>query len=192
MSSESKPPAYCQWVQLDEHCSCGLRKAVHQRKFENSEQKYLLQGLPLDVARIKAIKELGHLKLCCLRDLTYFPTVFICDATTNALTDITANRGSAIQKNNRIGNDQGVIGWEFLPVTNGNLGFNMSNYCQKLFSITQSSLDKIGLNRGNASSGDKKPCQFSNFYISRSQDYPLEDPSTPFPSDEQLAMYASI
>jgi len=186
------PPAYFQWVQLDEFCSCGLRKAVHQREFEELEQEFLAKGFPCNIARIHAIKKLNHLKLCCLRDLTYFPTNFICDSTTNALTDITVKKDSEIQKNIRIGNDQKHIGWEFLPKQNGNLGFNMDTYCQQLFSITQSSFDKCGLNKNSSVSSNKRPAQFSNFYIARRQDYPLELPSTPFPTDEELMSYTSL
>jgi len=185
----SVPPAYFQWVQFDEFCSCGLRKAVFQRNFETYLTEFLESGLSLSDARIQTIKKIGQLKLCCLRDFTNPAANFINDSTSNALVDITTNKETAIQKNVRTGNNSGVIGWEFLPTTNNVVGFDMNSYCQKLSHISQSSYDKIGLNKNSSHNSDKLPAQFSNFSVTRSQDYPINKPVTPFPTDNELLQY---
>uniref|UniRef100_A0A6C0BD84 Uncharacterized protein n=1 Tax=viral metagenome TaxID=1070528 RepID=A0A6C0BD84_9ZZZZ len=189
---DQRPPAYYQWTQFDEFCSCSLRKGVYQREYEEVLNKYLQEGNSVSDSRIEAIKNLSHLKLCCLRDLTLPPSNFICCSTTNALTDITINRGTAIQKNVRKGNDMNHVGWEFLPLTKGHIGFNMNNYCTKISQVSQPSFDKIGLNGNRSVSVEKLPPKFSNFFISRSQDYPLDEPSIPFPTDEELLSCAKM
>lgn len=184
-----RPLPYYQFAQFEEFCSCGLRIAVLQREYEELEQEYLNSGLDISETRINILKKFKRTKLCCLKDFTFFPQNFICDSTKNALVDTTTNKGTAIQKNTRNGNNTTQVGWEFNPSKQGEFGFDLNNYSLKLSKISKSNFDEIGLNTTVSSSVDKKPVQFANFIPTRTQDYPLEEPGTPFPTDEELISY---
>jgi hypothetical protein len=81
------------------------------------------------------------------------------------------------------------VGYEMLPRTNGKIPFNMNNYCTQIFLHTQSNYDKMGLNKTGIQHSSKKPFQFANFVICRSQNYPEDPQLTPFPSNEELFQY---
>lgn len=181
-----RPLPYYQVAQFDEFCTCGQRIAVYQREYEELEQEFLKQGYDISESRIRVLKKLGRTKLCCLKDFTFFPQNFICDSTKNALVDTTTNKGTAIQKNTRAGNASTQVGWEFNPKKQGEFGFNLNNYSLKLWSISRPSCDEIGLNRTSGNIPEKMPVQFANFIPTRTQDYPLEEPGTAFPTIEEL------
>lgn len=181
-----RPLPYYQIPQFEEFCSCGERIAAYQREYEELEQEFLKQGYNISDARINVLKKLKRTKLCCLKDFTFFPYNFICDSTKNALVDTTTNKGTAIQKNTRAGNASQQVGWEYNPKKQGEFGFNLNNYSIKLWTISRSSFDEIGLNRTTGTIDEKKPVQFANFIPTRTQDFPLDEPGTSFPTVEEL------
>lgn len=182
------PPVYFKWAQFDEYCSCGKRKAVFQRKFEIKVSEELFKGLSLSDARKEAIKLLGETKICCLRDLTHFPKNFICDTTSNALTDITIGRAKPVKENVRLGNNQSNVGWELLPKTKNVAGFDLDRYCMKLTTLSRSQFDKIAVLRHDGSSAIKPPAQFPGYKITRSQDFPSIESSISILTNEQLTL----
>jgi DNA-directed RNA polymerase subunit N (RpoN/RPB10) len=181
------PPVYYKWSQFDEYCSCGTRTAVIQREFEEREKELLARGIPLKEARIQILKHFGIKKMCCLRDLTFFPKNFICDTCVNSSIDITINKGKVFKENVRHGNRSVEVGWEFQPKTKGVLGFNLDSYCSKLTRISQSPFDKLAILRKDGSSSFKTPAQFPGYKIVRSEDFPCLQPEIPVISLEELS-----
>lgn len=183
---EQIPPAYYQWPQFEKYCSCGKRKAVHQRKFIEKTKENLNKGIDLENSRIEAIKSLGIESVCCLRDVTLFSKEFICDTTLNAYVDLTINKNGKINGNLRSGNHGTQIGWEFLPKTKGNLGFNQDEYCLMLSKMSLSSFDKIAILRKDGTSSQRAIPVFPGYTIVKSEDMPTVQSSIPIIPNEHL------
>lgn len=161
---EEKPPAYYKWSQFDDKCTCGRSIGIHQRKFERITKEKMKEGMKLNEARIEAIRSLGIKKMCCMRDLTHFSKNFIFDTYLQAYTDITSSQSGENYKTGINSN----VGYEFLPLTNGVLGFDMTKYCYLLESISKSNYDKLGIfprNHGNIA-------VFPNYYRTQTKDMP--------------------
>lgn len=182
------PPTFYKWAQFDEFCSCGNRIAVLQRDFEKQEQELLGQGYSLKDARIEILKKIGYTKICCLRDLTYFPKNLICDSYTNASIDITINNGKPVKENFRCGNNPGNIGWEFNPKTKGVLGFDQNSYCVKLSLLSRSNYNKLAILRRDGSSSIKQPAQFPGYKIVEKEDLPCTKSEFPIISAQNLTL----
>lgn len=180
------PPAYYQWPQFSKYCSCGKRKAVFQRNFINKTKENLEKGLNLEDSRIEAIKSLGIESICCLRDVTLFSKDFICDTTLNAYVDLTINKNGKINGNFRSGNHGSQIGWEFLPKTKGNSGFNQDEYCLMLSKISLSSFDKIAILRKDGSSSQRAIPVFPGYTIVKSENMPSIESDIPTIPNENL------
>lgn len=138
-----RPPAYYKWSQFDDRCSCGKQIAIHQRKFEKITKKHMDEGIPLNLARIKAIKSLGIKKSCCLRDVTNFSKNFIFDTHMDAYTSISNNGYKDSGDNLKDQYNPQYCSFEFLPMTNETLGFDMNAYLNKLNRISTPIYDKI-------------------------------------------------
>lgn len=157
------PPAYTQYPQFDELCSCGRRIAVTQRAFEEREQQLLAEGYSLKETRKKILKEFGITMICCLRDYTNFPKHFICDVGNSAFTNITSEMTSNNFTNNKMGNRLDFVGEEFLPLTRNKWGFDPNSYCLSLHRMTLSDVEKIGTVKVITSGTESQPAQFCNF-----------------------------
>lgn len=181
------PPSFYKWAQFDEFCSCGNRIAVLQRNFEKQEKELLEQGVTLRDARIIILRRIGYKKICCLRDLTYFPKNLICDSYANASVDITVSKGKTVKENVRSGN-AGGIGWEFNPKTKGVLGFDPNAYCVKLSLLSRSNFNKVAILRRDGSSSIKEPAQFPGYRIVSKEDFPCTKPEFPILSVDQLTL----
>ena len=181
------PPTFYKWAQFDEFCSCGNRIAILQRDFEKEEKELLDQGISLQDARIIIIKKIGYTKICCLRDLTYFPKNLICDTFTNASIDITIDKGKPVKENLRVSNN-GQVGWEFNPKTRGVLGFDQNNYCKKLSLLSRSNYNKVSILRRDGSSSIKESTQFPGYKIVRKEDFPCTKSEISIISIENLTL----
>lgn len=182
------PPTFYKWAQFDEICSCGNRIAVLQRDFEKQEKELLEQGNSVQDARIAIIRRIGYKRICCLRDLTYFPKNLICDTCTNASVDITINKEKNVKENLRSGNNSGQVGWEFNPKTRGVLGFDPNSYCIKLALLTRSNYNKVAVLRRDGSSSIKEPAQFPGYRVVKKEDFPCTKPEFPIISVENLTL----
>lgn len=167
-----RPPIYKKWSQFDKLCSCGERKAVLQRKYERCKIKYLTEGLSIKEANLKTLKELGVKKLCCLRDLTYYQKNFIYDNGIGAYTDITIAKGKKLSENLRSGNNSGIVGYEFLPMTNGEMPFNMNEYSMMLAFMQVSAFDRVEILRRDGTNSINTIPQFPNYRITESKNMP--------------------
>ena len=167
-----------QFSQFDKRCSCGKQIAYFQKEFEELDEKYLLEGIPISERRRRICKELNFTKLCCLESVTTYPNNFISDCSTNAYCDISNNN-----KNNKMGNNY-PPGEEFLPLKTFKRdrdkffekdliywwGFNPNAYCDKINELNRPLISKLGyfITEENIS--------FCNFHPdnNKSSDYPLE------------------
>lgn len=192
MIDQSIPPAYHKHPQFDEKCSCGTPLAIHQRKFEEITKENMEKGMKLNEARIVAINSLGVRKMCCLRELTFFARNFIFDVTTNAFCDITyQNTDSTLVKsqstkiNYKQGSQPYTTGYEFLPLTNNVVGFDQNAYAIKLFMLSSSNFDKLGLRR-DFNQSNNIPI-FANFGVVKAENFPeVQSDSVPLTVDELI------
>ena len=183
--NNQRPPIYKKWSQFDKTCTCGERKAVLQRKYGDKMTKYLSEGLSLKDAKLKTLSELGIKKLCCLRDLTYWQKNFIYDNTIGAYTDITIAKGKKLNENLRSGNNSGIVGYEFLPMTNGEIPFNMNEYSMMLAMMQVSAFDKVEILRRDGTNSINNVPQFPNYRITNSKNMPTVLSKTlPLTNDE--------
>lgn len=168
------PPIYKKWAQFDKLCSCGKRKATLQRMFEIKVTRYLSAGMELKDARLQTLKELGIKKTCCLRDMTYFQKNFIYDTTMGAYSNITIAKGgrNKLDENLRTGNNPNVIGYEFLPKTNGVMPFDMNEYSRMLALMQISTFDRIEILRRDGTNSINTVPQFPNYRVVESQNMP--------------------
>lgn len=174
------PPAYTQYPQFDELCSCG-RIAITQQEFEDREQQLLNEDNSLKETRKKILKEMGISMICCLRDYTNYPKHFICDVGNNALTNITSEHTNNVFTNNKMGNRLDFVGEEFLPLTRNKWGFDPNNYCGMIHRLTLSDVEKIGTIKVITPGTESQPAQFCNFSVGSSdniQAFPLKFRST--------------
>ena len=183
-----RPPIYKKWSQFDKICSCGERKAILQRKYGNKMTKYLSEGSSLKDARLKTLKELNIKMLCCLRDLTYYQKNFIYDNGIGAYTDITIGKGKKLNENLRSGNGSGIVGYEFLPMTNGEMPFNMNEYSMMLAMMQVSTFDKIEILRRDGTNSINNIPQFPNYRTTESQNMPTILSEIPPLSNSELTL----
>lgn len=183
-----RPPIYKKWPQFDKICSCGERKAILQRKYEVKMTEYLAKGLSAKDARLRTLKELGIKKMCCLRDLTFYQKNFIYDNGLCAYSDITISKGKKLNENLRSGNNSGNIGYEFLPMTNGEMPFNMNEYSMMLAMMQVSSFDKVEILRRDGTNSINSVPQFPNYRITESQNMPTILSEIPPLSNSELTL----
>jgi hypothetical protein len=172
MSTNQRPPTYKKWSQFDRICTCGKRKAILQRKYGDRMTKYLSEGSSLKDAKLRTLKEFNIKTICCLRDLTYWQKNFIYDNGIGAYTDITIGKGKKLNENLRSGNGSGIVGYEFLPMTNGEMPFNMNEYSMMLAMMQVSAFDKVEILRRDGTNSINSIPQFPNYRITNSQNMP--------------------
>jgi DNA-directed RNA polymerase subunit N (RpoN/RPB10) len=172
MDKTERPPIYKKWAQFDQLCTCGTRMAVVQREFEILVNQYLAKGMPLKNARLKTLKKLGIKKLCCLKEMTYFQKNFIYDNGIGAYTNITVSTGKKVQENLRAGNNGSNVGYEFLPMTNNEMPFDMNEYSRMLAIKQLSAFDKIEFLRRDGTNSISYIPQFPNYVVTESKNMP--------------------
>lgn len=182
------PPAYYKWAQFSDICTCGKRVAIDQRKFGILTSESLNNNMMLKESRINTIKKLGVKRICCLREFTNFPNNFICDRNLNAYTDVTISKGKSINQNLRGGNNSTEIGFEFLPKTNGKMGFDLNRYCLKLSQISLSNFDKMGILRTDGSNPNDNIPQFPNYKSTKTENFPAIQSEIPPLTNEELTL----
>ena len=179
------PPAYYKWSQFDPICTCGNRIAVFQREFEELEKEGLENNLSLQEARINCIKKLGYKRICCIRGVTNFTKNFICDTKIDAYSDVTYSSSGAIKTNNRMKTNPTEIGYEFLPRTRSNLGFDQQQYCEKISHLSLSNFKKIERNQSEES---KAIAIFPNYRINKRQNAPTIESEIKILTNEELTL----
>lgn len=163
----SVPPIHKQYAQFDRICTCGRSFGFFQREFEKRERELRSTGMSLSDTRKQICKEMGIIKLCCLREVTNYPMAFILDCGVNAYTNTTY---SDRNENIKMGNLPNFVGEEFLPATRNVWGFDPNNYCAMIMSESTSDLEKFGLlmNLNNTEN-----LQFCNFYSEKTMSFPI-------------------
>lgn len=181
--SSVPPPIYKKWTQFTRTCSCGRRKAVHERRKEEQVNAYIASGMTLKDANIRWLKENNQTRLCCLRDYTYPEKNQIYDDTIGAMTDITVNKMNHLKENYRNGDNSGYPGYEFLFKTRGKVDFNMAQHSYRMFLETLSTFDKMEVLRRDGTSsvnnGSRSIPQFPNYYVTKSENMPTIISDTP-------------
>lgn len=185
----SVPPVYKKWTQYNRICSCGRRKAVFQRDKEEKVTLYLSQGMSLEEANIKWLKENNITSICCLRDYTYPEKNQIYDIAIGALTDITTYKAKPLNENWRTGDNSGNAGYEFLFKTRGVIDFNMAQYSTMLVSLSRSNFDKMEILRNESvGTNNKLVPQFPNYFVTRSENLPTILPEKPLLTLSELTL----
>ncbi len=191
------PPVYRRWTQFSRICTCGRRIGVLQRKKEEEVTMYLNQGMTLQEANIKWLRDNNIVTMCCLRDYTYPPKDKIYDCVIGALSDITTDRVNneresvKINKQNvRTRDDSGVAGYEFMYKTRNLQDFGMVEYSRMLVADSLSTFDKMEVLRrdGSLSSYTNAIPSFPNYSVSRSEDMPTIVSDIPLLTPQELTL----
>lgn len=186
------PPIYKKWTQFTRTCTCGRRWAVREREKEEQVSVYLLEGMSLQDANLRWLKENGITSICCLRDLTYPEKNQIYDISVGALTDITIDKAKTVKENYKTGDASGIAGYEFLLKTRGTVDFHLAQHSYRLVLDSLSTFDKMEVLRRDGTtstnSNSRTTPQFPNYFVTRSENLPTVISNIPIMSATELTI----